>query len=201
MTIKDDLLRAAAYLAATNDSPDEEASMPGSEGDRIAGVLRDLAGTAGTDERVQIPPGDGPHEPALLTTDAAMLAQARELREWLIERAVAESDDSAAHTAYCYRLRAAVQYLVQGLEAEGEVDRAQHVLLEQTQQEVKRLQAELEETMRPLDAQMQRLNERVVEANAEIDRLYEMLAKHTGSGDVGVRNGKNRTTGGTIGQP
>ncbi len=39
-----DLLRAAAYLAATNDSPDEESSIDGAEADRIADVLRKLAG-------------------------------------------------------------------------------------------------------------------------------------------------------------
>jgi hypothetical protein len=44
MTIKDDLLRAAAYLAATNDSPDSESSIPASEGDRIAALLRRIAG-------------------------------------------------------------------------------------------------------------------------------------------------------------
>jgi len=39
-----DLLRAAAYLGATNDSPDDEGSIDGAEADRIAAVLRKLAG-------------------------------------------------------------------------------------------------------------------------------------------------------------
>jgi hypothetical protein len=41
---RDDLLRAAAYVGATNDSPSEESSIAAAEGDRIAGVLRKLAG-------------------------------------------------------------------------------------------------------------------------------------------------------------
>ena len=32
----------------------------------------------------EIPKGDGPHDPALLTTDAALLQQARWLRNMLI---------------------------------------------------------------------------------------------------------------------
>lgn len=34
----------AAYLSATNESPDDEGTIDEAEGDRIAGVLRKLAG-------------------------------------------------------------------------------------------------------------------------------------------------------------
>jgi hypothetical protein len=43
MTIKEDLLRAAAYLEAADD---DSASMSGDEADRIAGVLREMAARA-----------------------------------------------------------------------------------------------------------------------------------------------------------
>jgi hypothetical protein len=41
---REDLMRAAAYLSATNDSPDNESTMDAAEGDRIAAILRKLAG-------------------------------------------------------------------------------------------------------------------------------------------------------------
>ena len=73
--------------------------------------------------------------------------------------------------AACYKLHAAVFHALHGLEQECEVHLAQHVLLEETQQEVKRLRAELDEVQRPLDAQMARLNRRVIDLTAELDAL------------------------------
>lgn len=127
----------------------------------------------------EIPKGDGPHDPALLTTDAALLVQARWLRNMLIERAEATGDDTAGHMAACYKLHAAVFHEFHGLEQECEVHLARHVLLEETQQEVKRLRAELDEVQRPLDAQMARLNRRVIDLTAELDALrFKPLAKY-----------------------
>lgn len=52
---------------------------------------------------------------------------------------------------------------------------AQEDLLETTQQELKRLRAEVAEIRRPLDAQMARLNQQVIEANDRAMRA-EILA-------------------------
>jgi hypothetical protein len=52
---------------------------------------------------------------------------------------------------------------------------AQEGLLEKAQQEAERVHAELKEMKRPLDQQMARLNERVVELTAKLDALQRQL--------------------------
>jgi regulator of replication initiation timing len=53
---------------------------------------------------------------------------------------------------------------------------AQDGLLEDAQQEVKRLHEQLAEVQRPLTEQMQRLNEQVIRLNAEVLELRKRLA-------------------------
>lgn len=57
---------------------------------------------------------------------------------------------------------------------------AQDGLLSQAQEQVARLQAELEEIERPLDAQMARLNARVIDLTAQRDALSLALGKEVG---------------------
>ena len=57
---------------------------------------------------------------------------------------------------------------------------AQDGLLDQAQEQIARLQSELAEIQRPLDAQMARLNERVIALTAQRDVLSLALGKEVG---------------------
>jgi hypothetical protein len=113
----------------------------------------------------------GPFDPAALETDEHMLAQARELRAFLIARADASGDTSNGHTAYCYTLKCTVEDLLHGHEVliswrDDDINEAPAL-----REEVNKLRRDLALAKQPLDAQMARLNQRVIELNREIETL------------------------------
>lgn len=121
----------------------------------------------------------GPHEPAVLETDEAMLSQARELRAFLIARAEGDGDTTAAHSAYCYTLKSAVEGLIFTYEARIEMERADNEDVFGLRMKIKKLERDVELAQQPLHDQMARLNKRVIELQSELDRAA--LAKATGA--------------------
>lgn len=125
---------------------------------------------------VDVPAGDGPHEPALLTQPSVAAVHARELRDFLIERAETEGDLTAGHFAACYSLKAAVAHVIEGLKLQIDWAASDREAAPMLREQVRKLERDVVLAKQPLDAQMARLNRAVITMGAALEHIAMLVS-------------------------